>query len=69
MQAKLLGIHLEGPWLSRKNLGAQNPDYCIVPGEDSLKLIEKFQNIIKMVTFSYHTPESEKLLELLVEKK
>jgi N-acetylglucosamine-6-phosphate deacetylase len=69
MQAKLLGVHLEGPWLSKKNIGAQNPDYCIVPDEDSLKLIVKFQDIIKMVTFSYHTPESEKLLELLVEKK
>lgn len=68
MQAKLLGIHLEGPWLSKKNIGAQNPDHCIVPGEDSLRLIEKFHDIIRMVTFSYHTPESEKLLEYLVEK-
>ncbi len=69
LQAKLLGIHLEGPWLSKNNLGAQNPDYCIVPGKESLELILKFKNIIKMVTFSYHTLESEKLLELLVEEK
>jgi N-acetylglucosamine-6-phosphate deacetylase len=68
LQAKLLGIHLEGPWLSKKNIGAQNPNYCIVPEEDSLKFIVKFQDIIKMVTFSYHNPESEKLLELLVKK-
>jgi N-acetylglucosamine-6-phosphate deacetylase len=68
LQAGFLGIHLEGPWLSKKNLGAQNPIYCIVPGKESLELIEKYHDIIKMVTFSYHTPESEKLLDLLLDK-
>jgi len=68
MQAKLLGVHLEGPWLSKNNIGAQNPDYCIVPGKESLQLIIKYKDIIRMVTFSYHSVESEKLLELLVEK-
>ena len=67
-QAKLLGIHLEGPWLSHKNLGAQNPAHCIVPDKESLDLVEKYHDAIKMVTFSYHTRESEKLLQLLVEK-
>lgn len=68
LQADLLGIHLEGPWLSKKNLGAQNPIHCIVPGKESFELIEKYQDIIKMVTFSYHTAESEKLLDLLLER-
>lgn len=67
-QAKLLGIHLEGPWLSHKNLGAQNPAHCIVPDKKSLELVEKYHELIKMVTFSYHTPESEKLLDLLVKR-
>ena len=68
MQSPLLGIHLEGPWLSMKNLGAQNPEHCIVPDERSLSLVEKYHEIIKMVTFSYHTKESEQLLDLLVKK-
>ena len=67
-QARLLGIHLEGPWLSKKNLGAQNPAHCIVPDENNMGIIRKYSDIVKMATFSYHTPESEKLLELLVEK-
>lgn len=68
-QAECIGVHLEGPWLSYKNLGAQNPKCCIVPEASSLNLIEKYQKIIKMVTFSYHTPESEKLLQFLVERE
>jgi N-acetylglucosamine-6-phosphate deacetylase len=68
LQSGLLGIHLEGPWLSEKNLGAQDPVYCIPPGKESFELIENYQDIIRMVTFSYHTPESEKLLELLLDK-
>lgn len=64
-QAECLGVHLEGPWLSMKNLGAQNPEYCIVPGTESLALIEKFRDIVKMVTFSYHTLEAQTLLEFL----
>ena len=65
LRADLLGIHLEGPWLSHKNLGAQNPVHCIEPGEKSFELVENYQDIIKMVTFSYHTPGSGKFLELL----
>ena len=68
MHAKFLGVHLEGPWLSVKNLGAQNPKHCILPLKDSMGMIEKFQEIVKMVTFSYHSPESEKFLEFLVGK-
>ncbi len=64
-QARLLGIHLEGPWLSGKNIGAQNPDLCITPGEESFRLIRKYRDLIRMVTFSYDSPQSEKFLELL----
>jgi N-acetylglucosamine-6-phosphate deacetylase len=65
-QAKFLGVHLEGPWLSEKNLGAQNPEYCIEPNKASFDLVKKYVDIIKMVTFSYHTKASESFLELLV---
>lgn len=67
-QAECMGIHLEGPWLSEKNLGAQNPEYCIVPDRQSLEMIGGYGDIIKMVTFSYHTPEADTLLEYLLAK-
>ena len=67
-EAECFGVHLEGPWLSRLNLGAQNPDYCIVPAQDSLDLVERYADVIKMATFSYHSPESENLLKLLLNK-
>lgn len=65
--AECFGIHLEGPWLSRSNLGAQNPVHCIPPERSSLEMIDRYADIIRMVTFSYHTPQSEHLLERLVE--
>lgn len=67
-EAECLGVHLEGPWLSPMSLGAQNPEFCIVPESDSLEMIRLYSGIVKMVTFSYHTPESEALLSLLVEQ-
>lgn len=68
-QAKCIGIHLEGPWLSPRNIGAQNTEYCIVPDNKSFALIQKYSEIIKMATFSYHTTESEELLQLLIDNK
>ena len=63
-QAECLGVHLEGPWLSMKNLGAQIPIlHC--SGTESLALIEKYRDIVKMVTFSYHTLEAQTFLNSL----
>ncbi len=64
-QARCLGLHLEGPWLSAKNLGAQNPACCIAPGAESMAMIEKYSPVISMATFSYHTPESKVFLDKL----
>jgi N-acetylglucosamine-6-phosphate deacetylase len=51
--SKLLGIHLEGPFLNKLFKGAQDPQYII---EGSLKLFDEFQEAsnhrIKMVTLA-----------------
>lgn len=65
VQAGCIGVHLEGPWLSKVNLGAQNPDFCIPPGPSSRELVKKWADIIRMVTFSYHTEEAPAFLDLL----
>jgi N-acetylglucosamine-6-phosphate deacetylase len=35
--ARVLGLHLEGPFLSPERLGAQSPAHCILPGEEKVR--------------------------------
>lgn len=66
-EASLIGIHLEGPWISCNNLGAQNPRHVIEPDDESFRIVRENADIVRMATFSYHTPGAEKFLDLLVE--
>ena len=39
--ARVLGVHLEGPFLSPQRLGAQSPDFCIPPTPENVdRLLE-----------------------------
>ncbi|MCH9739740.1 MAG: amidohydrolase family protein, partial [Epsilonproteobacteria bacterium] len=51
--AKILGVHLEGPFLNAKKHGAQNPAYIQKP---NLELIKPYLDEIKMITLA---PEVE----------
>ena len=64
-RADLAGVHLEGPWISRANLGAQNPDHVISADDESLALIREYADMVRMVTFSYHDEKARALLRLL----
>lgn len=63
--AHLLGVHLEGPFISKTFCGAQDPSYIVSP---SKHLIERYQKIapIKMVTFAYEE-QGQEFLEYLVQ--
>ena len=47
--AKILGAHLEGPFISRKYKGSQNDDYIIKP---DFKFIKNYTDIIKIITMA-----------------
>ena len=68
-ESSLLGFHLEGPWISRKNLGAQNKSYVIEADHGSLSFIKNYSDIIKMVTFSFHNKKAGELLQVLIKEK
>jgi N-acetylglucosamine-6-phosphate deacetylase len=51
--AKLLGVHLEGPFINPSKHGAQNPSHIQLP---NLKPIQPYMDIIKMITLA---PEIE----------
>ena len=50
--ARVLGAHLEGPFLSLKNCGAQNPKYLLDPKRDDYSFILDNSDIVKTVTIA-----------------
>jgi N-acetylglucosamine-6-phosphate deacetylase len=49
--ARILGVHLEGPFLNPARCGALDPTSFIEPGEQAFhELVEGFDGIIKMIT-------------------
>lgn len=50
--ACLLGVHLEGPFLSLKGCGAQNPAYLLNPKKDDYQFILDNKDIVKTVTIA-----------------
>ncbi len=51
--AKVLGVHLEGPFINEKKHGAQNPEFIQNP---NFELIEPYIDVVKMITLA---PEVE----------
>lgn len=50
--AKILGIHLEGPFMSPVKSGVQNKDYCIPPSKAGVivdKLENEFPGLLKII--------------------
>ncbi len=57
--ATILGVHLEGPFISAKYKGAQPEEYIVKP---DFELMEEYKDIIKVVTIA---PETEGALEMI----
>ena len=62
-EAKIIGLHLEGPFLNPARCGALNAKSFLAPDERILKkLIEGFEDIIKIITIA---PELEGAVALI----
>lgn len=57
--AELVGINLEGPFLSLEKKGAQNADYLQVPDPELFKHLQsESENLVKLVTIAPELPDA-----------
>ena len=61
--AKVLGAHMEGPFINERHKGAQNPKYIYSPNFDFIK---NYTDIIKIISYS---PEVDKYFEFTKQVK
>jgi N-acetylglucosamine-6-phosphate deacetylase len=61
--ARVLGVHLEGPFISPQRLGAQSPDFCVPPTPDNVaRLLDIASDVARIVTLA---PEEEGAIEAI----
>jgi N-acetylglucosamine-6-phosphate deacetylase len=67
-KAEVLGVHLEGPFISPKRAGAQHPGHIITPdAEQFRKWQDAAEGGIKLVTMAPERDEGHKLVRMLAD--
>ena len=67
--ARVLGVHLEGPFVSAQRLGAQSPDFCIAPTESNVEhLLDIAGNVARIVTLAPEVEGADRAIRHLVER-
>lgn len=60
---RVLGVHLEGPFLSKKNKGAHVEKFLLTPEENGYTFVEENDDVIVNVTISPELPGSIKMIK------
>lgn len=64
--AQVLGIHLEGPWISVRYKGAQNGQYISLPDEEAVAaLLAEGQGTVKIVSLAPELPGADQAIRML----
>ncbi|CAA6822393.1 MAG: N-acetylglucosamine-6-phosphate deacetylase (EC [uncultured Sulfurovum sp.] len=63
--AKILGVHLEGPFINAIKQGAQNPQHIQKPNR---QLIEAYMDIVKMITIAPEVEGGREFVEYISKK-
>ncbi|MCL2322318.1 MAG: N-acetylglucosamine-6-phosphate deacetylase [Oscillospiraceae bacterium] len=68
--AAVLGVHLEGPFISPNMIGAQNPNFVLEPSIDAFnEIASEYLDIVKVVTLAPELEGALDLIKYLSEKK
>jgi N-acetylglucosamine-6-phosphate deacetylase len=67
LPVRLPGIHLEGPFLSAFNRGAQPERYLLTPGGDNIDFVVRNSDVIRLITVAPDLPNIKALIEASVE--
>lgn len=68
-KANIVGVHLEGPYFSPLQAGAQNPDKLTAPiKEEYTALLDQFGDLIKRWSYAPEVDEGEEFVKTLEEK-
>lgn len=67
LKSNILGVHLEGPYLSKKQSGAQNLEYIKAPsGNEYLPFIKEYGEYIRKWTYAPEVDLNQKFVKTLV---
>src|SRR5699024_11302048 len=62
--AEMLGIHQEGPFISKKHPGAQHPDHIIAPDVEMIRRLQDISgNRIRQITFAPEEDDNGTFIE------
>jgi N-acetylglucosamine-6-phosphate deacetylase len=66
--AQVIGVHVEGPFISKAKSGAQREEFIIEPTALATNALLQFADIIKIVTVAPEVPGALELFDRLAEK-
>lgn len=66
LQARILGVHLEGPFLNPSRAGALDAASFLSPASDTWRrLVEGFEDVVKVVTIAPELPGAAQLIRIM----
>ena len=67
--ASVLGVHLEGPFISPSAIGAQNPKFIVTPSVENFKsIVGEYEDIVNCVTLAPEISGAKELINYLNKK-
>jgi len=63
--SRIVGVHVEGPFINKVRAGAQNPDYCRNPTAKEWDSILKYGKLITQMTIAPELPRARTLIKAL----
>ena len=64
----ILGVHLEGPFISKEYKGAHAEEHIILPSKDALiKIINRHSRMVRLVTLAPELPNADEVIDYVTD--